>query len=68
MDLRDLVQFLLRFSPLACLAKQVDSSSRGLAAALARRGVQTAVGDQERGAGVRIRDLLNRLIEVRRFN
>lgn len=57
-DLRDLVQFLLRFSPLACLAKQVGSSSRGLSAALVRRGVQTAVGDQERGAVVRIGDLV----------
>jgi|GEM_PF-4514661 len=57
-ELSDLVQFLLHFSPLASLAKQVNSSSRGLAAALARRGLQTAAGDQQRGAVVRLSDLV----------
>jgi hypothetical protein len=55
--LRHFVQFLLHFSPLASLAEQLRSSSRGLADDLARRGVCTT-GAMKRGAVVRIGDLV----------
>jgi hypothetical protein len=56
-DLRDFVQFLLEYSPLASLAPQLGSSSRGLAELFTRRDVQLVGQGERRGVLVRIRDL-----------
>ncbi|WP_232532906.1 hypothetical protein [Ramlibacter pinisoli] len=57
-DLQDFVRFLLEFTPLSCLASRMDSSSRGIADELARRGVPLLGEGGKRGTLVRILDLV----------
>ncbi|MBO9514130.1 MAG: helix-turn-helix domain-containing protein, partial [Variovorax sp.] len=58
-ELRDLVAFLLEFSPLSCLAAQMGSSSRGITDTLSRRQVSVMGKEAKRGVLVRIRDMVH---------
>jgi len=57
-ELRDLVGFLLEFTPLSSLAAQMGSSSRGITDTLARKQVPVMGLDATRGVLVRIRDMV----------